>query len=149
MLLEMSIVMALINDTHNPAATVEQHCLIENAIYESIGEGQRGMQLVTEVAINRMDAGYNGVTDFCHTIYQPYQFSWTLINEDNRLPYSEDDYLDAAQVVLSVLYGEVDRILPENVYHYLNVRHATDMSWYDPSKVVHRHRNHQFLASVR
>lgn len=149
MFLEMAIVIALLDDPHNPKATAEQHCLIENAIYESIGEGRRGMQLVTEVALNRLDNGFRNVDSFCRTVYDPYQFSWTIIDEDSRLDYSQADYLRAAQVVLSVVYDEVDRILPPNVHHYINVRDASDMSWYDPNKVVYRHRNHQFLAHIR
>lgn len=146
MFLEMAIVMTLLGDSHNPEAEQEQHCLIENAIFEAIGEGPIGMQLATEVAINRVDSNYRGADSFCKTVYDPYQFSWTAIPEEQRYPYTQEDYHQAAQVVLSVVYEEVDRILPSHIRHYLNRHTATDLSWYDPSKVVYEHRNHQFLA---
>lgn len=149
MYLEIALVASLLSNPHNPMADHEQHCLIENAVYESIGEGKKGMQYVTEVVINRTEAGYRGDKTFCDTVYSKSQFSWTLIDKDQRLEYSEEDYLEAAQVTLSVLYEEVPRLLPSNVMHYLNTRDATDMSWYDPNKVYTRYKNHAFLANVR
>ena len=146
MFMEMAIVMALLGDTQNPEANREQHCLIENAIFEAIGEGKKGMQLATEVALNRVDSNYRGAGSFCKVVFDPHQFSWTSIPEEHRYPYTEEEYRQAAQVVLSVVYEEVDRILPSHIRHYLNVEDATDLSWYDPSKVIYQHRNHQFLA---
>lgn len=146
MFLEMAIVVALLGGGQNPEADREQHCLIENALFEAIGEERIGMQLATEVAVNRVDSNYRGANSFCKTVYDPQQFSWTAIPEAQRYPYTEEEYHQAAQVVLSVVYEEVDRILPSHIRHYLNVSDATDLSWYDPSKVVYQHKNHQFLA---
>lgn len=146
-MLELAIVAMLLNDHTNPEAQAEQHCLIENAIYEAHGEGTRGMQLVTEVVVNRVNREYRGEWTYCNVIHDPAQFSWTL--EDTPREYSEEEYLEAGQVVLSVLYGELPKVLGENVTHYLNEDEATDLSWYDPNKVVLRHKNHQFLAGVR
>ena len=146
-MLEMFIVEDMLQGTHNPVAKAEQHCMIENVLYEAIGEGTIGMQLVAEVTLNRVDNGYyqNTGEELCRVVYRPDQFSWTLIPQGDRLVYSEEEYMRAAQVVLSVLYDAVERILPPTVLHYINPRHATDMSWYDPSKVVYRHKNHDFV----
>lgn len=146
-MLDMIIVEALLQDEQTPIAMTEQHCMIENVLYEAIGEGTKGMQLVAEVTLNRVDNGYydNTGEEFCRVVYRPYQFSWTLIPQGERLVYSDEEYKRAAQVVLSLLYGAVDRILPPTVLHYINPRHATDLSWYDPSKVVYRHKNHDFV----
>lgn len=144
-MLEMAIVIAMLNDPHNPKASNEQECLIKNTIYESIGEGQKGMQLTTEVAINRLDVGYRGARSMCDVIHSPSQFSWTLSPDYGRYQYSEEEYLKAAQVVFSILYDEVERILPKDVLHYLNTETATDLSWYDKDKVVLVYGGHSFL----
>jgi len=135
------------NNQHNPRAAIEHHCMIENIIYESIGEGKIGMQLVAEVTLNRVDNQRYGKSpeEICEVVYQRKQFSWTAIPEEERLVYTDDEYMQAAQVMYSVLYDELPRILPENVLHYLNRRDATDLSWYDPNKVVYAHLNHEFL----
>lgn len=149
MFLEIGIVLALLNDPKNPEASSETHCLIENAIYESLGEGEHGMRLVTEVVINRVDSGFRNTNGFCETIYDPFQFSWTRLDESRLYQYTEEDYLRAARVVLSVMYDEVDRILPRNTLHFINTRIASDLSWYDSRNVVYRYGNHQFLSNVR
>lgn len=145
MLIEMALVHALLDDPHNAEADIQQGCLIENAIYESIGEGPRGMQLVTEIVINRLDVNYRGAETHCEVIHSPAQFSWTRIPEDKRLTYTEEEYYLAAQVVLSVLYDDIPRILPEEVLHYLNPRTATDLSWYAVEDIALTYRNHHFL----
>lgn len=145
-MLEMALVLALLNDPQNPEASAEQHCLIENTIYESIGEGQRGMQLTAEVAINRLDVNYRGARSMCDVIKSPKQFSWVLTPKEERREYTEKEYNKAAQVTLSVLYNEVDRILPRNTLYYLNPETATDLSWYDEDKVVLAYNNHSFLV---
>lgn len=148
-MLSMSIVVALLADPMNPVAEREHDCMIRNAIYEANGEGIKGMHLVSEVVMNRYERNYRGATSFCEVVYSPTQFSWTLIPEENRLEYTQDEYYRAAQVVLSLVYGEVERILPPSVLHYLNRHQATDLSWYDTSKVFAVYGNHEFLAGVR
>lgn len=145
MLLEMSIVLALLGDTTNPVAAAGQHCYIENAIYEGSAEGSRGMRLVTEVTVNRLDVGHRGARTACEVIYSPAQFGWTFTPEDQLRTYTEAEYLKAAQAVFSVLYDEVPRLLPTNVLHYQNPTTATDDSWYDADKVVLAYKGHHFL----
>lgn len=146
-MIDLAIVEAMLNDRHNPVATIEQHCIIENVIYESIGEGTIGMQLVAEVTLNRVDNPRysNNDSRSCRVVKQPEQFSWTLKDENDLLIYTEDEYMKAAQVVFSVMYDSVDRILPRRIVHYLNPLHATDLSWYDPNKVVYAYGGHEFL----
>lgn len=145
-MLEMALVLSMLATPTDGFVYREQKCLIENAIYEAANQGPKGMQLATEIAINRLDRNYRGAQNACAVIYAPAQFSWTLTPKEKRRAYTDAEYHAAAQVVFSVLYDEVDRILPGNVLHYLNKRDATDLSWYDPSKVVLSYRNHEFLA---
>lgn len=147
MLLEMALVLSLLDNPHNPEVTREQDCFIKNAIYEAIGEGPRGMQLATEVALNRLDANHRGARTMCEVIYSPAQFSWTMTPEEERLPYDDEDYHRAAQVVLSVLYDAIPRALPQDILHYQNPSTATDKSWYESEKVVLVYGGHHFLRT--
>ena len=145
-LLEMAFIVHLLNNSlTDPETELEHHCLIENAIYEASSEGEKGMRLVTEVVLNRYESEYRSDSTYCGTIYHKLQFSWTRIPESKRRVYSQDEYLKAAQVVFSYMYGDLDRILPQEVRHYLNKKEATDQSWYRPDMVVYRYKNHEFL----
>lgn len=146
-MLDLAIVEAMLNDRHNPIAAIEQHCIIENVIYESIGEGEIGMQLVAEVTLNRVDHPRfsNNDSRSCRVVRQPAQFSWTLKDEDDLIMYTKDEYMKAAQVTFSVMYDAVERILPRHIVHYINPDLATDLSWYDPRKVVYAYGGHEFL----
>jgi N-acetylmuramoyl-L-alanine amidase len=52
------------------------NCLVKNALHEAGGEGTVGRLLVTNVVFNRTSDG-----NYCKTIYQYKQFSWTLYKE--------------------------------------------------------------------
>ena len=143
--MEMSLVASLLASPVQTEVDLEQHCLIENVVREASGEGVEGMRLVTEVTLNRYNVEYRGKFSYCGVVYDPKQFSWTNIREDRRRKYKDREYEKAAQIVFSYLYGDLPRLLPKNTFHYINVRHASDLSWYDPTKVVYRHKNHEFL----
>lgn len=145
MWLEMAMVISMLNSPTPYDVEREHHCLIENAIYETIGEGMRGMQLATEVVLNRFDANYRGATTLCGVIYAPAQFSWTLKPKAERRAYTEQEYLKAAQVVFSVIYNQVPKVLDAQVLHYQNPKTATDRSWYQEQDVVLVHGNHHFI----
>lgn len=130
----------------DPETELEHHCLIENAIYEAANEGPIGMRLVTEVVLNRYDAEYRSDSTYCGTVYHKLQFSWTRTPKNKRRKYTQDEYMKAAQVVFSYMYGDLNRILPRNVRHYLNKAEANDQSWYEPEMVVYRYKNHEFLV---
>lgn len=74
-----------------PVITDEQ-CLAANAFFEARGESLQGMQVVSEVVINRTKArGYP--SDSCGVIFQKKQFSWT-----HQQPFA---------VILKVLKGDL------------------------------------------
>lgn len=50
-------------------------CLVKNAYYEARGEGVKGMEAVTAVAMNRMKRDNETA---CAVIMKPKQWSWTL-----------------------------------------------------------------------
>jgi hypothetical protein len=101
------------------------------------------MRLVAEVTLNRIKARYRGAYDACTIVHDNAQYSWTLSPE--KRAYTPEEYTQAARVLFSYLYYDLERILPENTLHYINRKDATDLSWYDPKKVVYRFKNHEFL----
>lgn len=148
-LMAMALVAELLTAKTDSRTEMEQHCLIENALYEASGEGPKGMALATEVALNRLDAGYRYKDTNCGVVHDNAQFSWTLTPEEGRRQYTESEYMKAAQVVFTYLYNAPDRMLPTNTLHYINPTTASDLSWYDSEKVVLRYKSHAFLAGVR
>lgn len=146
-MMEIALVLSLLNNSiTDPETEMEHHCLIENAIYEAGGEGITGMRLVTEVVLNRYRNGYRTDSTYCGTIYWKLQFSWTRTPRERLRRYSDEEYVRAAQVVFSYMYDKTDRLLPQNVNHYLNKKEATDQSWYQPTQVVYQHKQHEFLV---
>ena len=51
----------------------EISCLVRNAYNEARGEGKKGIELVTQVVLNRARIDSKGI---CEVIYEPGQFSW-------------------------------------------------------------------------
>lgn len=149
MLMEMALVIDMLNGKTDVRTAAEQHCLIENVVYEAANQGVRGMRLVTEVVLQRHEHEYRQKYTQCGVIHDTAQFSWTNDPVENRRSYSDEEYQAAAQVVFSYLYNDLPRLLPEGTLHYLNPKTASDMSWYKPSKVVYRHKDHEFLAGIR
>ena len=140
-LLEISMVALLMGASTDGKTVLEHDCLIDNVIYEAAGESVTGMVAVIEVTMNRVESKRYPDT-ICGVVYQQEQFSWT--KKVSREPTSAER-LKATQVVYTYMYPGLPRVLPPNTYHYINKRHATDLSWYDDSKVVASIGNHDFL----
>jgi spore germination cell wall hydrolase CwlJ-like protein len=148
-LIPMALALELMNASTDGRTELEHHCLIENAVYEASGEGPKGMALATEVALNRLDAGYRYKDSSCAIVHDSAQFSWTLSPTSDRRQYTQREYEKAAQVVFTYMFTDQERMLPEDTLHYINPQTATDLSWYDEDKVVYRYKSHAFLAGVR
>jgi hypothetical protein len=141
-MLEMALVLSILNSPHNPEAAMAHKCMIENLVYESADQGTKGMRLMAEVTLNRVDE-LESPRAYCDVVYEPYQFSWT--HKEHKREYKDSEYHKAAQVLFSYLYGDLPRLLPKGTKHYLNKELASDMSWYDPNKVVMEYKDHAFL----
>lgn len=146
MFISMTLTFALLGGFTDAETEIQQRCFIENLIYEAADQGDKGMQLVAEVTLNRIDTGYRGATTFCHVVHDTAQFSWTATPKDQRRVYTKEEYLAAARVAFSVLYEKTPRILPKRTFHYLNVAKSGDLIWYDQKRVVYQYRDHQFLV---
>lgn len=148
-LMAMGLVLELLTAKTDLQTSMEQHCLIESVVRESANQRAMGMALVTEVKLQRVEAEYRNNGTFCGLLYNPTQFSWRLIPDDERRKYTIHEYQMAAQVVYTYLYTNPEPMLPQGTFHYINPETATDFSWYDERKVVRRWMDHVFLAGVK
>lgn len=65
-------------------------CLAANIYHEARGEPKLGQLAVAKVTLNRTKNG-----DYCKTVFDPYQFSWTTKNKN--LKYDLNSYKIALQ----------------------------------------------------
>lgn len=166
--MSLTAVLTFTNATTDGFTRNDHKCAIENLIYEAVGEDRAsvlrikkeldgkgelsvnnksvGMRLVMEVMLNRLDNGYRGAETFCNVVHHSKQFSWTSKDRSKRRAYKQEEYLAAAQVFYSYIYGGQSRLLPENTMHYLNKNTASDLSWYDKNKVVYSYKNHEYIS---
>lgn len=60
-------------------------CLTYNIYYEARGESRKGKLAVALVTLNRADKSKN----ICKTVFEPYQFSWTIKPPKTRINKAE------------------------------------------------------------
>lgn len=122
---------------------------------EAGGEGDRGMQAVGNVIMNRARYGYRGNTP-SQVIMSPSQFS--VWNDQDPAAYyrankDKPTYARAYDMAGKLLDGSA-RDITDNATSYLNVaetrrqRGGSLPSWYKPSKVTAVIGNHTFLKGV-
>ncbi len=80
-------------------------CLSINAYMEARGEGEKGMQAVTWVVLNRTKHPSYPSTP-CAVIYAPFQFEWTRSGKPVQVK-EKDAYTQAERVVEGVLSGKL------------------------------------------
>jgi N-acetylmuramoyl-L-alanine amidase len=110
----------------------ELKCLIDNVYYESRGEPFEGKVLVARTVLNRRlhpSFPYN----VCDVIYQPYQFSWTMVKQ--KLP-KQEHWDAAAEAVFSAFYNTS----PVMYFHAVSVRPG----WAKEKQFITRIGNHLF-----
>lgn len=123
----------------------EQECLIRVTAQEGSNTGLRGMAMVIEVIQNRSRDRWRSNGTYCSTVYHKGQFEAVARNRK----ITEAEYNMAAQIAMTYLYENPKRLLPLNCYSFINPHIASDLSWYDPSKVVAKAGNHHFLINIK
>ena len=91
-------------------------CMILNVYNEARSEPFLGQVAVAETVLNRMDDP-RWPDDACSVIYQPYQYSWTLI-EDLEPPRDLIAYHRAKQ---TVEYAIDHRSMSATHYHHIDI----------------------------
>ena len=133
----------------------ERTLLAVTLMGEAGGEGDRGMQAVGNVIMNRARYGYRGNTP-SQVIMSPSQFS--VWNDQDPAAYyrankDKPTYARAYDMAGKLLDGSA-RDITDNATSYLNVaetrrqRGGSLPSWYKPSKVTAVIGNHTFLKGV-
>lgn len=102
----------------SPSKPSPMQCLTANAYQEARGEGTEGMIGVTNVVMNRVGskAYPNSV---CKVVFQPYQFSWTLVYNHTSFEITEEDkWNEALAIATAALDGELPDLVKGARFYY-------------------------------
>ncbi len=141
------IPMAVVVDLYESPMQYRAHdCLIDNVVYEARGESPEGKLAVIEVTMERVSRSDYPDT-VCGVVHDPAQFSWTNPGAMDFIdPPTEQEILEAAQVVYSYLYNGLPSTPVAGSTHYLNPDKLNTLpNWYYAYDVVGRIDNHVFL----
>lgn len=114
-------------------------CLVKNAYYEAFGEGVTGMLIVNQVVFNRTKDN-----NYCKTIYQKRQFSWTE-KKQKKIPAHIKEQL--AELVIAQYNGIIDvprRFKTAYFFHEKSLK----PTWASNKYVIGRFRNHIFYKEI-
>lgn len=128
---------ASISNTTIPDYTLNKNvaCLATNIYKEARGEPVKGQYAVAYVTLNRSGNLYN----ICRTVYEPYQFSWTIKNP--KLKYDDK----SLKIALASLKSDKHNKIGKSTYF-----HATYVSpqWASKYKKVRKIGKHIFYEKV-
>ena len=121
-----------------PTVDPEQHeCLALNIYHEARGERVEGQIAVAQVTMNRVEHDKWGST-ICEVVYQPKQFSWTHMIED-QTPQESRAWRKAKVIARDVMIGNVDDPTMGAVYYHANYVNPDWAEYMDLSKVIGNH----------
>ena len=121
-----------------PTIDSEQHeCLALNIYHEARGERVEGQIAVAQVTLNRVKHDEWGST-ICEVVYQPKQFSWTHMIEDQAPKYSKS-WRKAKIIARDVMIGNVEDPTMGAVYYHANYVNPNWAEYMDLSKVIGNH----------
>ena len=114
----------------------EISCLVRNAYNEARGEGKKGIELVTQVVLNRARIDSKGI---CEVIYEPGQFSWV------SAPLAvSDDFKKKTKPLIVAMYNGKKRMSKQyrNIYYF----HRKDLKrvWTKKLRLAITYKNHSF-----
>lgn len=122
---------------HPSIDTKAHNCLAMNIYHEARGEVIEGQIAVAHVTINRVNHE-EWPNNICDVVYQPKQFSWTFLIED-QTPKENKSWKQAQVIARDVMIGNVeDPTLGATFYHatYVNPSWADQM---EVSKIIDKH----------
>ena len=136
-LLTMSIAAGIVAAAMMAPPTVdpEQHrCLALNIYHEARGERVEGQIAVAQVTINRV--GHDEwPSTICEVVYQPKQFSWTHLIEDQS-PSEARAWSKARIIARDVMIGNVDDPTNGAVFYHANYVNPDWANFMTLSKVI-------------
>jgi len=113
----------------------DEQCMIDNIFYEAVSEPLLGQILVAEVVKNRTNDERWGDT-ICETIYQPEQFSWTLIPVYKLWAFKQENIEDYTAIATAMANSDIFMSADapagfEGVNHYLRCDAKSPERWED------------------
>ena len=121
-----------------PTVDPKQHkCLALNIYHEARGERVEGQIAVAQVTLNRVKHDEWGST-ICEVVYQPHQFSWTHLIEDQS-PQENKAWRKAKIIARDVMIGNVADPTMGAVYYHANYVNPNWAEYMDLSKVIGNH----------
>lgn len=103
--------MSLFSASKVPSFDLE--CLTYNVYYEARGEQRKGKLAVALVTLNRADKSKN----VCKTVYEPYQFSWTIKPSKTRV--NKDEWRASKEAAIEAYFNR-DILGKFKATHYHN-----------------------------
>ena len=134
-------------------------CLALNIYHEAWGEGEKGMALIAQVTVVRIDSVCYKNTA-CGAVRAPAQFSWT---EDGQWDFAynqdfyEKSYLMAIQFLFLDRRAEIEDYLDEAIFEYtgfteMNLLTNFHATWVNPvwkdTTIVFTFRGHVFRVLI-
>lgn len=119
-------------------------CLTDNLYHEARGEGEKGMELVAKVTLNRVKSS-KYPDNICSVVYQKSQFSWTRGRKTSPV-LERTTYKKAENIAIRTIrsWNENGRpFLLEGAVHFHTKFIKPSWSYYRTE--VARHGNHIFL----
>jgi len=121
-----------------PTVDPKQHeCLALNIYHEARGERVEGQIAVAQVTLNRVKHDEWGST-ICEVVYQPKQFSWTHMIEDQD-PKENRAWFQAKVIARDVMIGNVEDPTKGAVYYHANYVNPNWAKYMVLSKVIGNH----------
>lgn len=111
-------------------------CLVKNAYNEARGEGEKGVQLVTQVVLNRARIDGKGI---CEVIYEPGQFSWV------SAPLAvSDEFNKESKPLIVAMYTGKKRLSKKyrNIYYFH--KKGLRRVWTKGLRLTIAHKSHVF-----
>lgn len=101
-------------------------CLTQNIYFESTGETLPGMIGVAQVTMNRVNSNLYP-KDICSTVFQKWQFSWTMDKPKALVRINKKAYSNAKEVAKKVLFeGERVGCIGKSLYYH---NHTVNPVW--------------------
>jgi len=112
-------------------------CLAENIYHEARGEGINGMLAVANVTLNRV-ATTGFPSTVCGVVYQPYQFSWTLIRDQIGI-YEKAAYEQSLAIAKYALTTAEDITGGALFFHSITIKRPKWTKGYEEALVLNNH----------
>lgn len=130
-----------INPNTDSTRFVEVECLAQNILHEAPDESYEGKLAVATVTMNRVK-NRNFPKTVCGVVYQPWQFSWTMIKHQSKFPLVL--YKTARRIAEDVLYRQKRLESIGNALFYHNT--TVSPSWASSMTMIRKIGEHLFYV---